>query len=176
MEAEQGRFEKPQLRKLEKKPLEEPQKAKKEDGLKKKVVKKKKDDYELPEIPDYERPELEKYQKTDFAPSEKAAKHQVITEPAQSERGVASEAPEENKLKNGLPKKEKAAEPAPEDRKLKMGKGKIPDQKDEKEEVKLKGVPEKQVQVTPQWDPDFTTLKPTVLRSSLSWPHVFQVY
>lgn len=147
LEAQQGKFEKPSLRKVEKTPTEEPQKAEKKEAPKKKVVKKKKDDYELPEIPDYERPELEKYEKSDFAPTERPAKQQEITEGKQPERGVASEAPAEEKLKNGLPKKEKPEEKEAEPRKLQLGKGKIPEQKDDKENVKLKGIPEKQVHV-----------------------------
>lgn len=147
MEPTQGKFEKPQLRKLERKDAEEPQKGEKGEMPKKKVVKKKKDDYELPEIADYERPELEKYEKSDFTPTDRPAKQQEISEGAKPQAGVASLAPPEEKLKNGLPKKEKAEEVKPEDRKLQMGKGKIPEQKDDKEAVKLKGIPEKQVQV-----------------------------
>lgn len=145
LEPTQGKFEKPQLRKLEKKETEQPQKGEKSETPKKKVVKKKKDDYELPEIPDYERPELEKYEKSEFAPTERPAKHQEVTEGAKAQAGVASVAPAEEKLKNGLPKKEKPQEETPEQRKLQMGKGKIPEKKDDKEEVKLKGIPEKQV-------------------------------
>lgn len=149
MEAQQGAFEKPKLRKIEPKPKEEPKKdEKKEAPAKKKVVKKKPSDkdYELPEIPDYERPALEKYEKSDFTAAERAAKEQQITEGPKPEQGKAGviEKPEE-KLRNGVPKKEKEPEPAQDPRKLSIGKGTIPEQKDQKDDVKLKPVPEKQV-------------------------------
>lgn len=146
IKAEQGQFEKPQLRKVakpEEKPKEE---EKKDEKPKKKVVKKKADkDYELPEIPDYERPALEKYEKSEFTPSERDAKQKEISEPAKPQQGVKSEPAPEDKLKNGMPKKEKETPEAPEARKLQMGKGKVPDNKEEAENVKLKPTPQKQV-------------------------------
>lgn len=151
IKAEQGQFEKPALRKVAK-PEEKPKvEEKKEEKPKKKVVKKKADkEYELPEIPDYERPPLEKYEKSDFAPSEKDAKQREISEPAKPQQGVKSEPAPEEKLKNGVPKKEKETPEAPEPRKLQMGKGKVPDNKEEGEAVKLKPTPQKQVLIYKQ--------------------------
>lgn len=146
IKAEQGQFAKPALRKVakpEEKPKEE---EKKEEKPKKKVVKKKADkDFELPEIPDYERPALEKYEKAEFTPSEKEAKQRELSEAAKPQQGVKSEPAPEDKLKNGVPKKEKETPEAPEPRKLQMGKGKVPDNKEEAENVKLKPTPQKQV-------------------------------
>lgn len=149
LKAEQGQFEKPQLRKTSK-PEEKPKvEEKKEEKPKKKVVKKKADkDFELPEIPDYERPALEKYEKSEFAPGEKDPKQREISEPAKPQQGVKSEPAPEEKLKNGVPKKEKETPEAPEPRKLQMGKGKVPDNKEEAEAVKLKPTPQKQVLIS----------------------------
>lgn len=148
MEAQQGAFEKPKLRKVETKPKEEPKKDEKKETPAKKVVKKKKPsdkDYELPEIPDYERPELEKYHKSDFSPAERAAKEQVITEGPKPEQGKASVIEEPRRDSYTPQKKEKEPEQVQDPRKLSIGKGKIPENKDDKEGVKLKPVPEKQV-------------------------------
>lgn len=149
LKAEQGQFEKPKLRKTSK-PEEKPKvEEKKEEKPKKKVVKKKADkDFELPEIPDYERPALEKYEKSEFAPGEKDPKQHEISEPAKPQQGVKSEPAPEEKLKNGVPKKEKETPEAPEPRKLQMGKGKVPDNKEEAEAVKLKPTPQKQVLIS----------------------------
>lgn len=148
MEAQQGAFEKPKLRKVEVKPKEEPKKEeKKEAPAKKKVVKKKPSDkdYELPEIPDYERPELEKYEKSDFSPAERAAREKLLSEGPQPEQGKASVIEEPEKGSYTPQKKEKEPEAAQDPRKLSIGKGQIPEIKEEKEGVKLKPVPEKQV-------------------------------
>lgn len=59
------------------------------------------------------------------------------------EQGVLSDADaEKGKYQRG---EKKAEEDDEEARKLKMGKGKIPDKKDDGENVKLKPIPEKQV-------------------------------
>lgn len=132
--------------KPEEKPKEE---EKKDEKPKKKVVKKKADkEYELPEIPDYERPALEKYEKAEFTPSEREAKQKEISDGAQPQQGVKSEPAPEEKLKNGMPKKEKETPEAPEARKLQMGKGKVPDKKEDAESVKLKPTPQKQVLIS----------------------------
>ena len=62
--------------------------------------------------------------------------------PKPDQAAVSEPAPDKGKYQRGEKKPEDDDEAA---RKLKMGKGKIPDKKDDGEQVKLKPIPEKQV-------------------------------
>lgn len=67
----------------------------------------------------------------------------VIEDAKKPEQATIGDAePEKGKYQRG---EKKAEEDDEEARKLKMGKGKIPDKKDDGENVKLKPIPEKQV-------------------------------
>jgi hypothetical protein len=143
---EEKPFEIPKLKKVAVKPKEEP---KEEPAPKKKTkvaVTKKPKYEELPEIPDYERPELEKYNKFEDELREAEAKKQQVTAGLKPQQGVESSVAEpQTAMKNGVAKPEKPQVEEEDPRKLKMGRGSIPDDKNNDEKVKLKKVPQAEV-------------------------------